>query len=55
MTKDLVNLDILVDINNVEDVFTDFTSTLNGIHQILDEKKTKKNSHNSTKGLKLTP
>ena len=45
----------VLDINNVEDVFTDFTSTLNGIHQILDEKKTKKNSHNSTKGLKLTP
>ena len=45
----------VLDINNVEDVFTDFTSTLNGIHQILDEKKTKKNSHNSNKGLKLTP
>ena len=42
----------VLDINNVEDVFTDFTSTLNGIHQILDEIKT--NSYGS-KGLTLTP
>lgn len=41
----------VLDINNVEDVFTDFTSTLNGIHQILDETK---NNNYGNKGLVLT-